>query len=301
MYDDDEMNDQGMNDDALDAARSELPVLPVPPPPPVQEIVARGRALRYRRRAQVAGTGAMAVAVTLAIAIPSIGGGTANPGRTAGLGSGHAKVDLAAFSVDSKPNGTVTVSWRNARAKFNPAALSQALARAGVPALVKDGTFCSGSVGQVHVYRLKSGDQVFAAQPTGALTPQQKRASALARAIVIKRGAIPARSQISIGYLRGNITAVGVVPSGATLSCSHTLPVDCKVLGPQGVLSPTPSGTVTASTGTTATGASTLPTATLPASTLPASTLPASTLPATTLPATTLPATTSGSSPATTI
>ena len=132
MYDD-EIND----DEELGALRDELSRTPAGEAPPLEAIVARGRAKRRRRRSGLAGTGVAAAAV-LAILFASVGGPAKMP-------SGHkVHVNLAAYSVDSNANGTVTVSMA-AKQTFDPKALREALAAAGVLAVVRVGKFCRTS------------------------------------------------------------------------------------------------------------------------------------------------------------
>ncbi len=140
MHDDD-MND----DDVFGALRHGLSKLPVPEAPPLQQIVARGRA--RRRRSGLAGMGLAAVG--LVIALPVIVTSVSRaPGRVAThprLGSAQVHVNLAAYSVDSNPNGTVTVALAT-KQNFDPASLRQALAQAGIAAVVNFGGFCQTAV-----------------------------------------------------------------------------------------------------------------------------------------------------------
>jgi hypothetical protein len=94
---------------------------------PASEIFTRVRK-RRRHRATAALTAACAViGLVLALALPS--GAQPRP----------VHVDLAAWSVDTNPDGTVTFRLRNVS---NPARLQRVLAEAGVPAIVRSGDIC---------------------------------------------------------------------------------------------------------------------------------------------------------------
>jgi hypothetical protein len=118
-----------MNEDVLDTVRAGL--ADVRMDTPVEAIVAAGRARRRRRVS--AGAAGVAVAAGLALGVPALHhDGTEPP-------SGG--VQLAAFSLVSHPNGTATLTLVKG-ATLNPTTLSSALAGAGVPAIVRVGTFC---------------------------------------------------------------------------------------------------------------------------------------------------------------
>jgi len=94
---------------------------------PASEIFTRIRK-RRRRRAIAALTAACAViGLVLALVLPS--GSQPRP----------VHVHLAAWSVDTNPNGTVTFTLRNVS---HPARLQRVLAAAGVPAMVRSGEIC---------------------------------------------------------------------------------------------------------------------------------------------------------------
>lgn len=93
---------------------------------PASEIFARAKKRRSRRVLAAAGAACAAIGITLALAVPA---GQARP----------VHVHLAAWSVDTNPNGTVTFKLRNTS---QPARLQHVLAQAGVPALVRRGEIC---------------------------------------------------------------------------------------------------------------------------------------------------------------
>jgi hypothetical protein len=83
------------------------------------------------------------VAVALATSVLGLAGVlalTAVAGTAPPAGGGRpVHVDVAAFTVDSQPDGTVVVTLRSIYDLFDPAALQKALADAGVRAVVKVG------------------------------------------------------------------------------------------------------------------------------------------------------------------
>lgn len=102
------------------------------------EIIARDT--RRRARQWLAAAGAAGAAAGLAAALALAPGSPARPGP----GPGHEQ--LAAWTVQANPDGTVTITMRNAS---HPAQLQRALARAGVPAVVRWGKICeAGGRGQ---------------------------------------------------------------------------------------------------------------------------------------------------------
>src|SRR5215831_1749295 len=90
---------------------------------------------RPTRRALVpVAAGAAAVAIALGAAVAS----NDTSGAPGGVAAGGVHVHLADFSVDTNPNGTVTVALSETQI-LNPDALRQALAQAGIPAKVTVG------------------------------------------------------------------------------------------------------------------------------------------------------------------
>lgn len=94
---------------------------------PASEIIARASRRRTRRWLAGAAAACAAIGLTLGLVLPS--GTQARP----------VHVHLAAWSVDTHPNGTVTF---NLRQVSQPARLQHALAEAGVPASVRWGKIC---------------------------------------------------------------------------------------------------------------------------------------------------------------
>jgi hypothetical protein len=93
---------------------------------PASEIFASAHKRRRRRVLAAAGAACAAIGIVVALAVP---GGQARP----------VHVHLAAWSVDTHPDGTVTFRLRNTS---QPALLQHVLAEAGVPAMVRQGEIC---------------------------------------------------------------------------------------------------------------------------------------------------------------
>jgi hypothetical protein len=111
--------------------RDSLAELAVPGRPPLAAITTRGRAYRRRRLASLGVTGA-AVVVALVLGLTGVFG--AAPGRGAGT------IRTADFTLTSYTNGTVGLTLKQL---FDPGELQKALAKAGIPALVKTNTYCA--------------------------------------------------------------------------------------------------------------------------------------------------------------
>jgi hypothetical protein len=179
---------------------------------PVENVFARSRVRRRRRlsgltAAAVAAAGA-AAAITLTSGglAPALSGSAPAPSGTPSLPS-HGPAELAAFSVTNGPGDSTTlILYKGPKyPELDPAALREALARHGIPALVTVGTFCrstpeaSASLGQVvHPSTLAGGS-----------------------AMVIDGQAMPSGTRLSIGYFQGHVR-MALIEDGASLSCSST-------------------------------------------------------------------------------
>jgi hypothetical protein len=190
---------------------------------PVEEVFARSRACRRRRLSGLTAGACATVGAAAAITLTSAG-----PAAPAISGSvpptSPGSVKLAAFSVTSGPGGSTKLILRKgAQYRLDSAALREALARHGIPALVTVGTFCrpangaSVSLGQVlHAKTLADGSG----------------------AVVMNGSAMPSGTRLSIG-LFPNAVKMLLIKDGAPLSCgsaSHHNP---------GVVHLIPSGTPT--------------------------------------------------------
>lgn len=129
------MSDTGMNDtDILELVQGSLGGVHMQRP--IGEITARGRGLRTRRRS-IAGVAAVGVlGASTALALP-LSGSSAQPVSAHGQAQSRSvNVDLAAWSVHTNADATVTITIRELR---DPNKLRQVLAEAGVPAIVTVG------------------------------------------------------------------------------------------------------------------------------------------------------------------
>jgi hypothetical protein len=167
---------------------------------------------RSPRRVRTYATASLAAAAVVAAAAvgidhaltgphsPSVG---AHPTRQPG------GLHVAAFTVRTNPGGTVTLTL-DQRQIFNPNALRQALAHAGVPALITVGSVCyvPGPI---------------ASQPFSPPQPQPDGAILT----TITPSAIPTGSKLSIGYFHvpgGSGVHITVVPDNTALTCTATPP-----------------------------------------------------------------------------
>lgn len=145
------MNDyQQPNDSTLTLElREALAEVATPDRPPLAAITGRGRARQRRRLAGFTGLGVAGAAACTALALGPAGvlgaapaRSTSTPGTAPTRGTGT--VQTAAFTLTSNANGTDTLTLRlTMRQMLDPAALQRALAKDGIPALVRTDTYCS--------------------------------------------------------------------------------------------------------------------------------------------------------------
>jgi hypothetical protein len=189
--------------DALSGARMEIPV---------EAIMAKGRSRRHRRRlvqlsaAGVAASGCLALGLA---AVVGSGGPSPVPGT----------IRTAAFTLARNANGTASLKL-NQDQTFDPAALQQALARDGIPALVQIGIFCKStpappSSGVVSI-QLPDGSPV---PVTGRQTPIPPDALT-----VINPAVMPAGTELSFTYLNHGRVLTGSLIYTAAHTCSSTPP-----------------------------------------------------------------------------
>jgi len=172
---------------------------------------------RRRTRYAVAGVAAVAAVAIAALGIEAAGGGSSAPGPTRPGGPGanpsaEVHIHVAAFSVDTSPAGTVTLTLTQGQV-FDPATMEHALARAGVPAVVTVGSVCtvpgSFSDGLPAVISRSPGRN---GHSVTVITP----------------AAIPAGEELSFGYFAvpdGGGLHVSLVPEHTRLTCTATPPV----------------------------------------------------------------------------
>lgn len=165
---------------------------------PLEEIYARGRRHRKARRV----TRAVAAGAVTAVAA----GVTAISLVPTGHPAAPANAQLTAFSISAGPNGTSALTLRKGQQyRLDPAALRQALAQHGIPALVTVGKACDSSPEPTGL------DQAVTAQrhPDGSVT------------LTINPGGMPPSSELSIGYFTSK-TVFALIRQGAPLHCTST-------------------------------------------------------------------------------
>jgi hypothetical protein len=121
---------------------------------------------------------------------------------------GPATAQLTAFTVASTPSGMTALTLRKGEQyRLDPAALRQALAAHGIPAVVTVGEICDTSPGPDGL------DQVLSARKDadGAVY------------LTINPAALPAGAELSIGYYPTG-TSFALIVAGAPLRCSSGAP-----------------------------------------------------------------------------
>jgi hypothetical protein len=163
-------------------------------------IWAQARGRRLRRGLAGAGAGSMALGVGLALAA----------GSGSGTSARSVHVNLDAWSVNTLSSGLVYVDVRELR---DPVSLRQTLARAGVPAIVTFGEFCTEASGD---YAGNLQQILGKAAPGGE--PK----------LTINPAAIPAGSELSIGIVSVSTqsanelqASTGLVTEGSRLTCGN--------------------------------------------------------------------------------
>lgn len=158
---------------------------------PVQDIVARGRQLRARRRrwpALGAGTGTVAAVAVIAVSLAAPGSG---PGH-------DTHVVLAAWSVISKPGGIVSLTIRDQReSRADRVRLGRVLREAGVAAVVR--TSLSGGCGAI-----ARQQAITVSRHDGSVTAD------------IKPSELPERAQIAVVITTAQQPRIEVLPAGTT-------------------------------------------------------------------------------------
>jgi hypothetical protein len=216
------MSDHDM--DVLDALKDSLDDITMDTP--VEQIVAAGRARRRRRRI-VGMTAGVAAVAGLAVGVPTLSNpSTAPPTAGNSTGAGAVHIHTVAYTVDTKKDGTIHVTWDKQLYFKDHAGLQAALRKAGFPVLIKAGEFCKGpqdngtldpsgvGPGVRNVMKGERGDN---GKVTFVFTPS----------------AMPAGTQLFIGYLNtaqlasvnGNPGSVErLVPTGVPLTCTTDSP-----------------------------------------------------------------------------
>jgi hypothetical protein len=191
---------------------------------PVENVLARSRVRRRRRLAALtaaaAATAGAAAAMTLIFSAPAPTLGGPAPARSASpQPPSPGSVKLAAFSVGSGPGGSTTLILRKGPkySRLDPAALREALAQHGIPALVTVGTFCRSTPGP----------------PGGFGQVIHPLSAAGGSGMVISGQAMPPRTRLSIGYFQGHVRMT-LVEDGVPLSCGSTFHQPAVHIAPSG-------------------------------------------------------------------
>ena len=190
---------------------------------PVEQIKVRARTRQQRRLAGLAGVGALGVAAAVAVAVPLAAAGqhgTVAAGAPVGIhGEGATQsvhIDLAAWSVDTTPGGTVAVTIRELQ---DPALLRSDLAKAGVPAFVYFDENCKTNQALPGINSQEAADQAVEIMPaTGALGSAE---------FTINPALMPKGAEITLGVspttdeAGGTLLSwtTGLAPVGAPMTC----------------------------------------------------------------------------------
>jgi hypothetical protein len=190
--------------DALSGARMETPV---------EAILAKGRSRRHRKRlvqlsaAGVAASGCLALGLA---AVVSSGSPAPAPGT----------IRTAAFTLARNANGTASLTL-NQDQMFDPAALQQALARDGIPALVQTGTYCTSTPASLGISGVLSVQL-----PDGSPIPTpgyRSRVPVPPDAVtVINPAAMPAGTELSFTYVNHDHDLIGRLIYTAAHTCSSS-------------------------------------------------------------------------------
>jgi hypothetical protein len=197
------MNDlDEMQEDVLSAVRQSFGELVVPMCPSPEGIIAAARARGRRRRVSVAAAG-LGTAALVAIVVPSLApAGKPTPTTTAPLATAPPATApparLAGFYVATNADGTTTYTLSSGLLAEAPDALTATLAQHGIPAIVRQGSFCSSHPAPAGIA------QIFVPAPSS-----DQDLAGDGKAVAIDPSAIPAGTALSIGLSSaGGSTAV---------------------------------------------------------------------------------------------
>jgi hypothetical protein len=177
--------------------------------------MARGRA-RRRRRLTGLGVAGTAAATAAALGLAGVLGGGAGPAPAS------ATIRTAAFTLAQNANGTDTLTLSQSQL-FDPSALQQALARDGIPALVKIGTYCSSypapprpsSIGVISV-RQPDGT------PAAKSSPGDQNPVLAGAVTVINPAKMPAGTELFFDYIHHGL--VGSLIYTNSYTCTSGFP-----------------------------------------------------------------------------
>ncbi|MBM9502964.1 hypothetical protein [Actinacidiphila acididurans] len=192
---------------------------------PVERIEAAGSTRRNRRR--LVGTAGVAAAAALAIGVPALSNPpTAPPSAGDSTGAGSVHIQTAAYTVDTKKDGTLVVTWDKAAYFSDHAGLEKALRKAGFPVLIREGVFCKGPHDDGKLSPSGSGPGVTSVMKGGK--DHDGRVT-----LTFVPAAMPAGKQLFIGYLNAaQLASVHmnpgsverIVPAVGPLTCTSTPP-----------------------------------------------------------------------------
>jgi hypothetical protein len=207
MNDDDYGSDSTLTRELLDG----LSAVAAPERPPLAAITSRGRTHQRRRRAGFAGLGAAGAAAgtVLALGLTGILGAApahrTSPTETAAPARGTGTIRTADFTLTSNANGTASLFFFGLTPGRDAAALQQALAQDGIPALVKTDTYCSsnppapspvGTLGHPHVvfaYHVPGGTP-------GSLPPAVSDTVPVGTEMLLDPARMPSGTELFLSY-----------------------------------------------------------------------------------------------------
>jgi hypothetical protein len=188
----------GMSEKNLSAVRRTVTTMELPSPPNAERIIARGQMRRHRRWSAAALTVVAAAIGAVAITVP--GHAHPNNATTLRLGTKQVHVELAGYAINSNTNGTVAITVTDEQS-MNPAYMQQVLAQAGVPAVIRVGSFCSTNT-----------------QPPGFSQVVSDGQGPQGNVMVITPSAMPQGAELSIGYFPDHV-AFTLISAGQPLTC----------------------------------------------------------------------------------
>ena len=178
---------------------------------PAEQIVSRSRAIRasgHRRLAAgitaVAAAGSVVLGLGLSGALGAAPNGVTGTIRGTGTIHGTGTIRTAAFTLTSNANGTDTLTLTHSQ-MFDPAALQQALAQHGIPALVKTDTYCSSNPAapnpaSIGVLSVRAPVQQPPRGVFSHLTPSEMNRIAAGTVTVINPAAMPSGTELFFSY-----------------------------------------------------------------------------------------------------
>ena len=171
------------------------------------------------RRRLAAGLTAVAAAGSVMLGLGLSGALSSAP--SAGTGT----IRTAAFTLTENANGTATLKLTQDQV-FDPSALQRALAKDGIPALVKIGMYCSSSPAPPSPHALGAlSVQLPDGTPVGKSTPGHSQPVPADALTVINPAALPAGTELFFGFARDDHTLIGGIVYTGSYTCHSGLPV----------------------------------------------------------------------------